>query len=165
MGKITFARVDERLVHAQVMMTVAGSSGASAVYVVNDETANDDFMKMIFENAASRTGLKVKIMTKDNAIAKWHENQFGDDKVLLITKTIEDAGYIVNKGITFEFLNVGGNSLKPGATPIINEVAITNDQGELLKNLAESNGINIYFQSTPSTTRVELGDALKKINV
>lgn len=163
MGQITFARVDERLVHAQVMMTVAGSSGANAVYVVNDETANDEFMKMIFENAASRTGLSVKIMTKADAIANWRADQFGDDKVLLITKTIEDACYIADQGLSFPFLNVGGNSHKPGATPIINEVAITPEQGTLLEQMMSTQGVEIYFQSTPSTARVDLKDALKKV--
>lgn len=162
MGKICFARVDERLVHAQVMMTVVGSTGADAIYVVEDETANDEFMTMIVENAASRTNLFVRVLTKDEAIREWQEDNFGEDKVLLITKTIEDMGTLIENGVEIKTVDIGGRAPQSGMMTIINEVGITPDQATYLSKLADQHSVNIYFQSTPSTTRVDLKEALTK---
>lgn len=163
MGKVAFARVDERLVHAQVMMTISPSSNADTIYVVHNESAQDDFMKIIFENAASRTGLGVEVLTLEEAVENWKENKFGDDKVLLITKTIEDMHYLVVNGVEMDFVNVGGNAQKPGTTRIINEVSINKDHIELLKEMSNDFDVEVYIQSTPSTTRVDLNEAIKKV--
>ncbi|GAN35664.1 PTS system mannose/fructose/N-acetylgalactosamine-transporter subunit IIB [Lacticaseibacillus paracasei] len=165
MGVISFARVDERLVHAQVMMTVVGSTGADAIYVVEDETANDEFMTMIIENAASRTNLFVRVLTKDEAIEEWKNDKFGDDKVLLITKTLEDMGVLVENGLDIKSIDIGGRAPQAGMITIINEVGITAEQAQYLAKIANENAVDIYFQSTPSTAKVGLKDAIKKFNI
>ena len=76
MGKISLARVDERLIHGQVMTNLSKKSGANSIFIVDDLVAKDPFMTSIFNSAGSRTGLKVKILTIDDAIKEWNENQF-----------------------------------------------------------------------------------------
>jgi hypothetical protein len=36
MGKITFARVDSRLIHGQIVTKWAKSSGANTIYIIDD---------------------------------------------------------------------------------------------------------------------------------
>lgn len=55
MGQVHLARVDERLVHGQVMTNLSKSAGANSIFIVDDGVAKDAFMKMIFVNSGSRT--------------------------------------------------------------------------------------------------------------
>ena len=43
MGKITFARVDSRLIHGQIVTKWAKSSGANTIYIIDDAVRSDQF--------------------------------------------------------------------------------------------------------------------------
>ena len=47
MKKASFARVDERLIHGQVMTSWLNYTGANKIIVIDDVTANDSFLTMI----------------------------------------------------------------------------------------------------------------------
>ena len=54
MAEITLARVDDRLVHGQVMQVWTKGHGTNAAYVIDDATAADEFMKEIYEPPSPR---------------------------------------------------------------------------------------------------------------
>ena len=58
MGVVNLARVDERLIHGQVMMTLSQKSGVNSIFVVDEVVAKDKFMRDLYKNAGSRTGQK-----------------------------------------------------------------------------------------------------------
>ena len=165
MGKVHLARIDERLVHGQVMTNLSKSAGANAIFIVDDGVAKDDFMKTIFLSSGSRTGLNVKVMSIDETIEFWKKEEFGKFNAIVLTKTIDAIKKVIEGGIPIKELNVGGIAKKPSTEYIINAVAISKEDGQLLKSLNETQGVNIYFQSVPSSQRVELADALKILQV
>lgn len=162
MGQVHLARVDERLVHGQVMTNLSKSAGANSIFIVDDEVAKDDFMKMIFVNSGSRTGLTVKVLGVDECIKYWNEKEFEKFSVILLVKTIDTADRLVKGGVPFKQLNIGGLAKKDHTTYIINQVAISKEQAAVLQNMRDDYGIKVYFQSVPSSQRVELEDALKQ---
>lgn len=161
MGKIVLARIDERLVHGQVMTNLSKSAGANAIFIVDDQTAKDEFMKTIFISSGSRTGLSVKVLSVEDAINYWNKEQFENFRVILLTKTIDVVDQLVQGGLEFDSLNVGGIAKKPGTEYVIKAVGINAEQASVLKRLNEEHGIEVYFQAVPSAQRVELKDALK----
>ncbi|MCL2322861.1 MAG: PTS sugar transporter subunit IIB [Oscillospiraceae bacterium] len=161
MGKVSIARVDERLIHGQVMTGMSKKSGANAIFIVDDEVAKDDFMKTIFVNAGGRTGLAVKILSQDEAIKYWNEKQFDKFSVILLTKNIKTIYELVKKGLPVNELNLGGIAKRPTTTYVINAVAIDKAQADMLKELSNDYKVTVYFQSTPSSSKVDLDAALK----
>src|SRR5690554_1747628 len=156
MGKIVLARIDERLVHGQVMTNLSKSAGANAIFIVDDQTAKDEFMKTIFISSGSRTGLSVKVLSVEDAINYWNNEQFENFRVILLTKTIDVVDQLVQGGLEFDSLNVGGIAKKPGTEYVIKAVGINAEQASVLKRLNEEHGIEVYFQAVPSAQRVEL---------
>ena len=57
MGQVVLARVDSRLIHGQVMTTLSKSAGATAIFVADNTSAKDDFIKSVILGSGSRTGL------------------------------------------------------------------------------------------------------------
>lgn len=161
MGKIVLSRIDERLVHGQVMTNLSKSAGANAIFIVDDATAKDDFMKTIFISSGSRTGLSVKVLGTEEAVNYWNERKFDNYKVILLVKNIETIEKLVIGGLEINSLNIGGIAKRPGTEYVIKAVGISKGQAEVLKDLNKKYGVEIYFQAVPSSPRVELSEALK----
>lgn len=162
MGKVVIARVDARLIHGQVMTSLSKSAGANAIFVADNPTAHDQFTKNIILGAGSRTGMKVRVLKEDGAIRYWNDRQYDDYNVILLTKTIEVMADIIKGGVPIKELNLGGIPQKPDLTPIIKEVSINKEQLELLKELRDSYGVDVYFQAIPSSKKVTLAEAEKE---
>jgi len=161
MGKVVLARVDERLIHGQVMTQLSKKSGANAIFVVDDQTMNDDFLKQIFLSSGTRTGLKIKIFSEESISKYWNETGFENFNVILLAKTIETFYKLIKEGIPVPSLNLGALSKKSGTVSVIKTVSITQEQFELLKELEDEYGVECYFQAIPSTKRTSMKDAAR----
>ena len=162
MGKVALARVDERLVHGQVMTNLSKSAGANAIFIVDDEVAKDDFMKMIFVNSGSRTGLSVKILAVADAISYWKDKEFENFSAILLTKNITTVYELVSNGVPIKELNLGGIAKRPTTTAIIPQVAIDKAMADKLKEMHDTYQVaDIYCQATPSLKKVGLDETLK----
>ena len=162
MAEITLARVDDRLVHGQVMQVWTKGHGTNAAYVIDDANAADEFMKEIYESTQSTGGLAIKVFSSDSIVDEWNKNQFGDDNVALIFKSIAYAKKAVDGGVPIKELNVGGIAIKPGTTKVIESVGLSKDDAELCKAL-DAAGVKDYFQKFPSSENVSLSAALAKM--
>ena len=162
MAEITLARVDDRLVHGQVMQVWTKGHGTNAAYVIDDATAADEFMKEIYESTQSTGGLAIKVFSSDSIVDEWNKNQFGNDNVALIFKSIAYAKKAVDGGVPIKELNVGGIAIKPGTTKVIESVGLSKDDAELCKAL-DAAGVKVYFQKVPSSENVSLSAALAKM--
>ncbi|KRM10877.1 PTS sugar transporter subunit IIB [Paucilactobacillus suebicus] len=154
MGQINLARVDDRLIHGQVMTKWTKGKGTNTVYVVDNATAADDFMKDIYISTNSTGGLKIKVYSDQEVADEWKKDQFGSDKVVIIFKYIKEAKAAIDAGLELEELNVGGVSKKPNTEFVIPTVALGDDDKAILDEL-KGDGIKIYFQTVPDSKRVD----------
>ncbi|MBU5343397.1 PTS system mannose/fructose/N-acetylgalactosamine-transporter subunit IIB [Caldifermentibacillus hisashii] len=168
MGVVNLARVDERLIHGQVMMTLSKRNGVNSIFVVDDVVANDKFMKGLYKSAGSRTGQKTIVMTLDKCKYYWDEYQFKEYSCILIAKTIDVIYELVKHGVPMKELNIGGIAQKdPEKDILVTKSVYLNKENALkLKELNENYGVeNIYFQSTPAASRTSLKEVLGKFNL
>lgn len=165
MGIINLARVDERLIHGQVMITLSQRNGVNSIFVVDDVVANDKFMRELYKNAGSRTGQKTIVITPDKAKFYWDEYKFKDYDCILIAKTIKVMYDLVTHGVPMKELNIGGIAQKNPDTDVLvtKSVYINKEDVERLVEMQEKYGVeDIYFQATPSAPRTELKDIVNK---
>lgn len=158
MGKINLVRIDDRLIHGQVMTKWSKGMGTNAIYVIDDATAADDFMKDIYISTNSSADLKIKVFSVDEVIEEWNKDQFGNDKVILLFKTVTNAKKFIDSGVPVTELNIGGIAKKPNSTFVISTVGLSKDDAALLQEVKDK-GIEIYFQIVPDTKRVSFEDA------
>ena len=168
MGKINLARVDERLIHGQVMTTLTNRAGVNSIFVVDDTVAGDPFMKNVYKTAGSRTGLKTIVMTIDKCKENWDKTEFKEYNCILIAKTIDTFHELAKHGIPMEELNVGGMPATDSGedVQVSGTVSMSKDDALKLKEMHEDFGVkNIYLQATPSDTKVTYKDTLNKFNL
>lgn len=160
MGKINLARVDDRLIHGQVMTKWTKGFGTNSVYVVDNATAADDFMKDIYVSTNLTGGLGIKVYSAKEVAEAWQKDHFGNDKVVVVFKYVKEVKEALAAGLELEALNVGGVSKKPNTDFVIPTVAIGDEERALLKEFHDQ-GIEVYFQTVPDSKRVEYDTAIK----
>jgi len=162
MGRIQLTRVDDRLIHGQVMTKWAKGLGLNAIFIIDNDVAKDDFMKQIYISSGSRTGLTIKVFNTTDVCKYWEETKFEDYKVLLLFKSIPTVNEAVKNGLLIEELNVGGVSKKKDSNSIISSVSLIDYELDLLKELAQNHKMDIYFQTIPDSNKIMLKDWIKK---
>ncbi|GEQ61185.1 PTS sugar transporter subunit IIB [Vagococcus lutrae] len=168
MGQINLARVDERLIHGQVMMTLSQKSGVNSIFVVDEVVAKDKFMRDLYRSAGSRTGQKTIVITPEKAKFYWDEYNFKDYNCILITKTVSVIYDLVTSGMPMKELNIGGIAQKDPEKDLFvtKSVYLNKEDAIKLKELNEKYGVeDIYFQATPAAPRTELKDILKQFDL
>lgn len=168
MGEVNLARVDERLIHGQVMVTLSKRAGVNSIFVVDDIVAKDPFMKGLYKSAGSRTGQKTIVMTVDKCKYYWDEYKFKNYSCILLTKTIDIMYELVKHGVPIKELNIGGIAQKdPEKDVRVTKAVYMNEDGaKKLKELHEKYGVeDIYFQETPSAEKTSLEAVLKKFGL
>lgn len=66
MENVLLARVDDRLIHGQVMTAWMKLLPAKEIIVIDNKVAKDEFMITVLE-MATPTGVKVKVFTEEKA--------------------------------------------------------------------------------------------------
>ena len=167
MGKVNLARVDERLIHGQVMITLSQRNGVNSIFVVDDVVSRDPFMKDLYKSAGNRTGQKTIVISEEKAKFYWDEYQFKDYSCILIAKTVGTIANLVRHGVPVEELNVGGVAKKNDEDVLVTKsVYLNKADAETLKDLHDNYGVkDIYFQATPSAPKTSLEEVLKNFNL
>ena len=125
MGVVNLARVDERLIHGQVMVTLSQKSGVNSIFVVDEVVAKDKFMRDLYKSAGSRTGQKTIVITPEKAKFYWDEYQFKEYNCILIAKTVSVIYDLVKHGVPMKELNIGGIAQKnPEKRFISNQISL-----------------------------------------
>lgn len=167
MSEVNLARVDERLIHGQVMLTLSQRAGVNSIFVVDDVVARDKFMKDLYKSAGSRTGQKTIVISTNKAKEYWDDFKFKDYSPILICKTVGVIYELVKHGVPIKELNLGGIAQKnPSDTMVSKTVYLTEADAKMLKEMKEKYGVdNIYFQATPSAEKKSLSSVLSMFNI
>ncbi len=166
MGTLSLIRVDARLIHGQIASKWSKVLNIQKIVIIDDDTANDDFMKQFFEMAGVPE-VKTIIHSIDSAKDVWDKDMFGDGNILVIFKDVDSAYKAFKCGIAYPSLDLGQ---VPGGTldrvNIIGSVNLNKEEIKKLRWLKENN-VNVYFQSLPEPEDKprELDTVLNKLNL
>ena len=152
-NNILLTRIDNRLIHGQVVCNWAGTVGANLIVVVDDETANSEAEKNIMKLAASSLGFDSRFFTVQHTIdviAKASDDQ----KILLVCKTPETLRKLIEGGVEIKKVNIGNMHFSEGKKKVSDKVYASDKEMDDL-NFIKSKVDEIYIQDTPDFKREE----------
>lgn len=161
MGKIALARVDDRLIHGQVMTAWVGHVGANEILIVDDAVAKDDFLSMVITAAAPKN-LKATAVTVDFAVDRLSNGfEEGEDgaKLILLAKEPSTFLEMVKRGVPIKEVDLGGMGSTPNRTRLYRNISASEEDRAALREL-QASGIEVYIQVVPNSERVELSKVL-----
>ena len=163
MEKIQLTRIDDRLIHGQVMTKWSKGLGINAIFIVDNDVAKDDFMKQIFISSGSRSGFAIKVFSTEEVLNYWHNQEFEDYKALLLFKSILTVHECIKSGLPVTQINIGGVSKKKDTQMVISSVFLSNEETEHCAQMAQENQVEIFFQMLPDSNRINFKDWYKKV--
>lgn len=148
MKNITIARIDDRLIHGQVVTSWVKSYPINEILIIADDLGKNMLMQRIYKSVAP-SGISVKIMTNIDALNYLREESRNELNLLILVKTPDVFEYLVDNGIHLEKIILGGMGLLPGREVLIRNVSANEAERESLMRLMEA-GIKIVYQMLPS---------------
>ena len=121
---VTHMRIDNRLVHGQVVVSWIRAEHADLLMVANDSIARDDFQRSILM-AVAPPSIHELVLSLDDALAYIASPEHAQERVFLLVKTPEDALKLVRGGLAIETINVGNMAFAVGAKRVSNTVYVT----------------------------------------
>lgn len=158
MKNIALVRIDDRLIHGQVMTQWVKSKYFNTILIVDDATAQDDFLSMVATMAVPKE-FKGLVKTVDDA-AKYLLEDGKDEVVLVLVKFVKTIEQLVEKGVVIPELNVGGIGMRPGRTTIYRNIAINQEEKETFKRLI-ANGMKVTVQIVPNDPVTDIEKLIK----
>lgn len=140
------ARIDNRLIHGQIIETWLPHTRASVVVVANDELAVDDLQQEIMALAIPQTveSLFVSIERIGEVVS-----DLNGMSVIVLFSSCSDAKRAFDNGFSFEELNIGNVHYSPGKKQISPNVALSDDDESCLKQLSRR-GVELDFRCVPN---------------
>lgn len=156
MRNIVFSRVDDRLVHGQVMTAWVHYAQATKVLIVDDKVVNDAFMTMVMKSSMPpKISLDVKSVSQ--AISYLKEDSTSDERIFLLAKTPMVFNALIDAGLPVKEVCIGGIGARSDRKKLYRNIAATDEELATIKDIA-SKGVNIYIRVVPDEKRIDIND-------
>lgn len=145
-------RVDDRLIHGQVVENWIDNFAINVIVVVNDEIANDELRKNIMKFAVPE-GVEVLFLKRDDLLGLNIDNT---KNYLFLFENLKDVLSSIEKGLKIDKLNLGGIHFATGRNFTLGRVVfLSEEECNILKKLI-SMGVDVYRQAIPQDPPVEV---------
>lgn len=156
MENVLLARVDDRLIHGQVMTAWMKLLPAKQIIIIDDQVAKDDFMISVLELAAPK-GVKVKVFAVEKAAAIL--NKGIKNPSILLAKTPLTYKRLVDAGVGLDAVNLGGMGINEERTTLYKNLAASEAERAAIKAMLDAK-VDVKIQVIPSDKIVEVTDLL-----
>lgn len=151
---IVLIRVDDRLVHGQILEGWLPSTRAQELLIANDDLAEDDLQKMILESAIPFS-VSLIIDSVEKIAAILQSDGASDVRRMVIVDKPIDALRLKKAGVNFDSLNLGNLAEAEYKKCLSRSVSVSEECLKALTEIMEE-GIRINIQSVPFEKAVEL---------
>lgn len=154
MRNVVLARVDDRLIHGEVVSVWTPSLSANRIIIADDAVAADKFNCKVLKLLAP-AGVKVNVYTVEDASKKLMEESIKGEKIIVLAKSPITFERMVTNGVVLESVNLGGMGIRENRTPFIKNVACNPEEKESIGKMMGKN-VRVYYQLVPEQQVIEV---------
>lgn len=160
MNSIVHIRIDDRLLHGQVVNFWGTSLKVGRIMVVNDEVANDEMQKSILRMVAP-SGVRTSIITKEKAASNILNNRYEGQRVMMIVKSPKDILDLMDIGLDIKEVNVGNMANRKDTIQIKKSISLTKEEFNDFEEL-EKRGVVLTAIMVPDEKKNYLKEYMEK---
>ncbi|QGM80183.1 PTS mannose transporter subunit IIAB [Otariodibacter oris] len=158
--EIGLARIDDRLIHGQVATRWTKESRVTRIVVVNDDVAKDSVRSTMLKSVAP-PGVTAHVVDVEKMIRVYNNPEYAGERMMLLFTNPTDVKRLVEAGVDFKSINIGGMAYKEGKQMITSAVAVDDKDIEAFKFLNDKN-IELDVRKVSNDSRQYMMDLLKK---
>ena len=159
---IDLVRVDNRLIHGQIIEAWVPYVKAERIVVVDDATAADPLQRSILE-LATPGNIRLDVVTIADAVKLQRDRAFDQAHCIVLFAGPCQAYNAFMAGFRFDSLNVGNVHFAQGKTRVSPSVCCDQEELTMLRALARA-GVEVEIRAVPRENRRVIaadGDAAK----
>lgn len=156
---ITVFRIDDRLIHGQIITAWLAYADAKQIVVADDKAAKDSFQQTLLK-MATPDNVELKIMTLSEA-KEAIKNDADNTKTLFLAKGPKEAIEILDSSDEISNINVGNLNMKKGKTKVLGNLWVNDEEVDALVEL-KRRGINLEVRAVPTDRSQDVIELLKK---
>lgn len=150
-------RIDDRLIHGQVVVGWGQPLNVGFIVLVDDEVAGSEWEQELYRMGVP-PGLQVYFDTPDAAIAAIPGYRKDERPGILLTPDIATMRTLVDAGVV-ESVNVGGLHHRAGRFQRLRYVFLTPEEETELRAMGAT-GVEVFGQDVPGASKVPLDELL-----
>lgn len=143
-----WVRIDNRLVHGQIIETWLPYTHAKNIIVANDAVARDDLQQQIMSLAIPQS-VSCSFCGVDELNEKIPALTDGSNSTIILFSSCADVRRALDSGFAFNTVNIGNIHYGPGKKQISPSVALSSDDESCL-HYFKGQGIELDFRCVPN---------------
>lgn len=156
---IQLIRIDDRLIHGQVVIGWAGHLNTKQIILCEDSVAQNDWEKELYLSIVPEH-IKAKIMTTEQ-LAEYLKNSPIDlNKTIILVNSPKVIEHLIQLGAPIDNVNVGGVHFKEGRKKLLNYLYLNEDEIASFKRCIDQ-GVEFNCQDIPMCKRTPLGKLIQ----
>lgn len=131
---LKLVRIDDRLIHGQVVAVWLRALGADRIVIVDDQTARDDFLREVLVLAAP-PGVPVEVHDLESGTGRVRELASDDEAAFVLLRSPLTALRLRQAGVPFGEVNLGGLGAGPGRHALYRSISASEEERAALREL------------------------------
>ncbi len=155
---IELFRIDDRLIHGQVVVGWGQPLDLAFIVLVDDEVANSEWEQELYRMGVPPE-MDVYFHTVEEAAEKLDEYQRDERRGALLTGEIETMTRLIDLTRSIARVNLGGIHHRTGRTQRLRYVFLAPDEEQALRAMA-ARGVDVSAQDVPAARPLALNEVL-----
>lgn len=156
MSTVSLLRIDGRLIHGQVMTGWVKHINATKIIIIDDELVHDDFMISVLEMAVpNHMTLNIFNVAQAIDVLSNVKDDGEDDKIIILVKSPIPVLALLQGGVNFEELIVGGMGVNEKRSRLYRNLAASDVERAAFREINQL-GVPINIKVLPSDAPMEL---------
>ena len=148
---IKIVRIDDRLIHGQIVQGWLKTVDVDKILIVSDEVANDEMQKILLSMAVP-SSVKLVIKNIKDATYEITNEVYDNDKLMILFSNPQDIVRMIDNGIKFQSVNIGGMHYAHGKKQLLTNLSVDKNDVVAFLKLIE-NGIELETRALPQDER------------
>lgn len=154
MKNIILTRIDDRLIHGQVVTAWIKQYPINKILIIDDELSQNRLMERIYK-AASPMGVEVMIQAVSGAVEFLCMEPVRGENLLILVKVPEVIETLLRRGIVIKKVILGGMGAKNGRKTFNRNVSASEEEVQCFKRIVEE-GVDIFYQLVPNDKAINI---------
>ena len=155
MPHATYIRVDERLIHGQILQKWLSKTGCKKIFIIDEEVSKDVIMQSVLSLTLPEKVQAEFFDVQTGAIQIQHVKE----DLFLLLKDLETAWKLLEHGVYMKSINICRLPYMSGKKKIFQNIFISSEEEEILYKML-SKKIDVYVQMVPYNDVIQIADLL-----
>ncbi len=157
---VALFRIDDRLIHGQVVEAWVPHLKTDEIVVVSDEIAADEMRRMIMRFSTPED-VELKTLGIEDAF-KYLNGAPAAGNILVLLPGLKEAADMVSKGLKIRSLNIGGMHYSAGKNFSIGKAIFLSEEDRGYLKFISGAGVELEGRGVPTDKPIDLMEAISR---